>query len=56
MSLLLPVTTIILIGVCAFCLFVSIDNDRVIRQASQRKRQSILSTTPTLSFSKRTEP
>ncbi|WP_282935221.1 hypothetical protein [Paenibacillus sp. RC67] len=56
MSYLLPVTTFILIGLGAFCLFISIENDRQIREASRRKQQSILSATPTMVFSKRTEP
>ncbi|WP_165972223.1 hypothetical protein [Paenibacillus piri] len=32
MSLLLPVTTMILIGLGAFCIFISIENDRTIRR------------------------
>ncbi|WP_156043156.1 hypothetical protein [Paenibacillus sp. UNC451MF] len=55
MSLLLPITTFVLIVLGAFCLFMSIENDRVIR-ATRRKPIPILPAAPTVSFSKRTDP
>ena len=37
MSFLLPITTMILIGLGAFCIFTSMDNDRRIREKTKGK-------------------
>ncbi|GAA4877171.1 hypothetical protein GCM10023310_66290 [Paenibacillus vulneris] len=55
MSLLLPVTTLILIGIGAFCIFVSMEHDRLIRESTRRKRQALLSATASLSFNESAE-
>lgn len=41
MDLLLPVTTMLLIGLGAFCIFTSIDNDRRIRSRMKAREISI---------------